>query len=432
MDIKKNILEESEDFDWMEQGEEVVDSDYLIYSDDDSMGVANPTWLDDPTREWMFNGEVNKIIEFTVRHPKGIKMDKITEVVYEIYDDIINNDMDVDKLDSFFNIENGKKIVYINNDSYSRINLPEQEDFDWIGETPTVDIGGQGVPKDVAKLGDKVKTKMGYTFTIEEIAEGDTWVWGSDLGKHKFVAGRSHGEKNWHNPLHLVKVNGINESEDFEWISDEFNTINHIFKKMVDTTTCNRTFEGEVCSCEEVKIDVNMEKLKMGQFTLNPPEKTWYNTMIRNFTVYTKEQGLQEEEMNAIWTRYIDYLTELRGVTIMKESNDFEWIRDSEPSIFDKLYGVTRYNDVINVNFNDDGNFVNITDDDDTNYFESYDLGRYFDYDPEEVYRLTKEEFLRFLKEDRINGSWDFGNPRYEDDKDYRDYMELYKLVETL
>ena len=117
----------------------------------------------------------------------------------------------------------------------------------------------------------------------------------------------------------------------------------------------------------------------------------------------------------------------------LNESDDMDWIRDSEPSIFDKLNGVTKDNDSINVNFYDDGEFKDINDDNEVKYFEAYDLGLYFDYDPDEVYRLiTKEELLKYLKEERISDAWEFDNPKYEYDKDYKDYMDLYWLVEKL
>ena len=118
---------------------------------------------------------------------------------------------------------------------------------------------------------------------------------------------------------------------------------------------------------------------------------------------------------------------------LREEIDDMDWIRDSEPVIFDKLNSVTKDNDSINVNFDIDGNFEDITDENEVKYLEAYDLGMYFEYDSDEVYRLiTKEELLRYIEEDRINDGWEFNNPIYEDDKDYKDYMDLYRLVEKL
>jgi len=92
--------------------------------------------------------------------------------------------------------------------------INESEDFDWIRDTEEVEIGGyKGIPKDTAKIGDRVRTSYGKEFTIEEISQAssldDRWVWSRELG---WV---SREEKNWHNPKHLVKVN-INESNDFD------------------------------------------------------------------------------------------------------------------------------------------------------------------------------------------------------------------------
>ena len=113
----------------------------------------------------------------------------------------------------------------------------------------------------------------------------------------------------------------------------------------------------------------------------------------------------------------------------LNESDDMDWIRDSEPSIFDKLNGVTKDNDSINVNFDNDGEFYDITDENEVKYLDAYDLDLYFDYGPRII---TKEELLRYLKEKRINHEWEFDNPKYEDNQDYKDYMDLYWLVEKL
>lgn len=103
----------------------------------------------------------------------------------------------------------------------NRVN--ESDDFDWIRVTNTIDIGGFGdIPKDTAKIGDKLKTRKGDIFTLEEISDSDDrWVWGSDLAQ-SYVA---FTEKNWHNPLHLTKVNDINESDDLDWIRDTKPTV---------------------------------------------------------------------------------------------------------------------------------------------------------------------------------------------------------------
>ncbi len=98
----------------------------------------------------------------------------------------------------------------------------EMDEFDWIRTTETINIGGiKGIPADTAKLGDKVKVRMGYAFTIEEIDPEDNWVWGSDLGRHAYVAGVKSYGKNWHNPGYLVKISDdLQESGNFDWIRD--------------------------------------------------------------------------------------------------------------------------------------------------------------------------------------------------------------------
>lgn len=132
MNINKLIQEG--DFDWISQSDDMVETSYVIYTDDDSMGMAAPEWLTDPEREWMFNGKVTPIVEFTIKFPKGIHMDRLTEIAYEIYDELIEGDMNPESVSHFFSVENDKNIIYIDNNNQSKVNLGESADFDWIRE----------------------------------------------------------------------------------------------------------------------------------------------------------------------------------------------------------------------------------------------------------------------------------------------------------
>jgi len=93
--------------------------------------------------------------------------------------------------------------------------LNESDGLDWIRTTEKIEIGGYGdTPKDTVELGDRVKTKDGKIFTIEKISQGEPrWVWGRGAGMVGY-------EKDWHNPLHLIKVDNVNESFDMDWIED--------------------------------------------------------------------------------------------------------------------------------------------------------------------------------------------------------------------
>lgn len=230
-------------------------------------------------------------------------------------------------------------------------NLKESNDLDWIGETDSIDIGGMGVPKDTAKLGDTLKTKMGYTFTLEEISGGDDdnrWVWGSDLGVYKFVGNRSRGEKNWHNPKHLVKVNNLKESDDFEWIEELPQ-----YKKVPIWDGRDRGTPEMGVSKDTIYI-YNDKEFKVGgiqykyrtrnyknEIMSNDGEVSFYDASITNQqiddlnTYGAHEVGDPFEDTERLEMTRSEYNNNARsGELVIKpdninESEDFDWIEDS-------------------------------------------------------------------------------------------------------
>jgi hypothetical protein len=114
----------------------------------------------------------------------------------------------------------------------------------------------------------------------------------------------------------------------------------------------------------------------------------------------------------------------------LNESDDFDWVKDVEPNFFKALDEVTKDNDNINVVWRDN-DFYTLRDAGGSHYFEAYDIGTDLNKDPDEIQGISKSEFLIYLK-GSINGTWSFDNPNYDYDRDYRDFMELYRVAENI
>ncbi len=105
---------------------------------------------------------------------------------------------------------------------------------------------------------------------------------------------------------------------------------------------------------------------------------------------------------------------------------NFDWIKDIEPTILEKLDAATKDNPRINVRCYDD-EFDNIYDHNGVPYFSTDEIsimvnGRYGSI----VYRddVTKEVLLKYVKDgvDSVE----------EGTEDHEDYVNLYNLIKSL
>jgi hypothetical protein len=229
MNIRKIIKEEIDDFDWIQDTPA-----YQKVPQWNGRDRGTPIMGRDGGMIYVFDNEEYKVGGITYRYSsrnyKGDPIYKDGDV--RLYDASIVDkeidDMNKYGVDFAGDPFEGKRELKLSRSEWNKharsgrllmkpSGLNESSDFDWIKTTEEIEIGGyKDIPKDTAKLGDRVKTTYGKTFTLEEISQGGVrWVWGRELG---WV---SRDEKNWHNPLHLIKVTDINESEDFGWIKDE-------------------------------------------------------------------------------------------------------------------------------------------------------------------------------------------------------------------
>jgi hypothetical protein len=201
-------INETSDFEWMDDTSVLGDGSWIVH-----LNGANPDGCFKEVQEWLFSQGRQWTGGSTVTHcPENY-------VSIGDWEALSGGDMGEDTTSFGYWHDDGwgehRYDVELSWSAIMKTNVNEQDDFDWM-ETDSIDIGGHGVPKGSARLGDILKTKMGYTFTLEEISGGvdDRWVWGRDLPS-PYV---SRNEKNWHNPLHLIKVNNLTEEND--WIED--------------------------------------------------------------------------------------------------------------------------------------------------------------------------------------------------------------------
>ena len=116
---------------------------------------------------------------------------------------------------------------------------------------------------------------------------------------------------------------------------------------------------------------------------------------------------------------------------ILLES-DLGWIKDIETPIFAKLHNATKNNNNINVYLDDKHNLVKVTDSEDLIYFDLHTIARYFNHDPEESYSLSKYEVLTYIKDVELQAFNPRNNFKSEGVRDHQDYIDLYRLIETL
>jgi hypothetical protein len=124
----------------------------------------------------------------------------------------------------------------------------------------------------------------------------------------------------------------------------------------------------------------------------------------------------------------------------LNEQDDFDWVRDVTPRVFDLLDIATKDNPRINVYFYK-GDFIRILDRNGMNYFDAHDIGDYLGVEPEEVYDISKKDLMRYILGNHIlGGSWHgYIDPKnikdssnYDTNEDYKDYVDLYELVKSL
>ena len=119
-----------------------------------------------------------------------------------------------------------------------------------------------------------------------------------------------------------MSVNNINESDELDWIKD-VKTNQNIAQEIADETKIknNRLYLPFQSSPSPIPY--------LRLFSLFPFSSPTF------FTKYCKvEYGLNKEDENDVWKRYKKLLK-----NNLKESSDFEWVNDSEPTMADNIYG---------------------------------------------------------------------------------------------
>lgn len=114
---------------------------------------------------------------------------------------------------------------------------------------------------------------------------------------------------------------------------------------------------------------------------------------------------------------------------ILRESDEWDWVRDVEPSYLEMLKAATEHDDRINVHLYDDGTFNSISDDAGYNYMSDWDF-RHLpdDYDD----KTLLDSMLRKVEGEILDLERNHDEDSLASHKDYQDFLHLRNTIERL
>ena len=317
-------------------------------------------------------------------------------------------------------IASGKYMVYYWSD-LKPTTIKEENEFDWINEPRNNPLDGLRLTTPMGRLGDGL--------TIKD--DGGTYVTViSSNGSSEYHRGTV---KNFIKMGIWLPKESINESDELDWIKDTVTTKLSGNENWILVNDVDRESIAEGHEIQKYLFDLGYDWSALGDFqslkdfciytiyhygTIKDGNQIFYQDGCRGAEVRISDKDIKSGKY------MVYYWSDLKPTTI-NESDELDWIRKATPSKWDYFEEIIKDEPDINIEKNEDGEWVDLRDSRRRRYF---DEGLFDDYGLEEDIKSNSlPDFLNAISQ-YIEVT--FQGYDFESDEDYWDFRTLEEVLE--